>query len=940
MTPERWQELKQLVGSALAVPEAEREAFVRGRASQDSELFGQALSLLSSRNLAEGFLSAPAIEAAGSILDSVISERHKPIATGALFGPYQIVGLIGAGGMGEVYRARDERLKRDVAIKVLPSAFTENSDRLRRFEQEARAAGGLNHPNILAIHDIGSKDGAPYVVSELLEGDTLRSRLASGVLPPRKAIDYAIQVARGLAAAHERGIVHRDLKPENLFITRDGRVKILDFGLAKVTQPESTAARGSAMPTTPLGTGPGVVMGTAGYMSPEQVRGETTDARSDIFSLGAILYEMLSGKRAFRGDSAAETMAAVLKEDPPELSATGKNMPPGVERIVRHCLEKSREERFHSARDLAFDLEALSGLFGQSAASPAAGGRRSVHRALGAAALVLLGGALATAWMVLRRHEPSAPSFNQLTFRRGEVFDARFAPDGRTVVYSASWESARPEIFTVRTDSTESRSTGLVVEKLLAVSSKGELAVLLGDDKHPNWFSPGTLARVPLGGGTPRELAENVTLADWSPDGAELAVVRRLPVVKSRLEYPVGTTLYEYDGYIPCIRVSPKGDRVALLEAALNLSSYVLSTVDRKGKRQIVPGQWRWVSHVLWSPRGDELIIQGGRSMSEGGFRALSLSGRERVLVSNSMGLELDDVAADGRLLVTQAVTRNGLMCHRRSETGERELAWLDDSELMGLAADGSAITFTEYNRDPPPKGGIYLRRTDGSAAMRLGDGWFSGGYFSADGRWVTTFTGDHSAGLGLVLLPTGAGSPRTIPIEGVKLKGARFLPKDKGFLIKAEKDGAFDLFLLGPQGGTPRPLHAAEVTLGSIAVSPDGERVAYPSKDHYLRTMSLSGRDSRVIPGPAFDEDSMLKTWSDDGRFLYVMRRVNAVPSLIDRLEITTGRRELWRALSPEDPSGLQSIGSVEVTPDGQSYAYSYTRVLSSTLYVVGNVR
>src|SRR5215831_12299105 len=286
MTPERWQELKRLVGSALAVPEAEREAFVRGRASQDSELFGQALSLLSSRNLAEGFLSAPAIEAAGSILDSVISERHKPIATGALFGPYQIVGLIGAGGMGEVYRARDERLKRDVAIKVLPSAFTENSDRLRRFEQEARAAGGLNHPNILAIHDIGSKDGAPYVVSELLEGDTLRSRLASGALSPRKAIDYAIQVARGLAAAHEKGIVHRDLKPENLFITKDGRVKILDFGLAKVTQPESTAARGSAMPTTPLGTGPGVVMGTAGYMSPEQVRGETTDARSDIFSLG------------------------------------------------------------------------------------------------------------------------------------------------------------------------------------------------------------------------------------------------------------------------------------------------------------------------------------------------------------------------------------------------------------------------------------------------------------------------------------------------------------------------------------------------------------------------------------------------------------------------------------------------------------------------------
>src|SRR5499427_8148604 len=361
MTPERWQELKQLVGSALAVPEAEREAFVRGRASQDSELCGQALSLLSSRNLAEGFLSAPALEAAGSILDSVVEERHTPIPAGARFGPYEVVGLIGAGGMGEVYRARDERLKRDVAIKVLPSLFSQDRDRLRRFEQEARAAGGLNHPNILAIHDIGSKDGAPYVVSELLEGETLRSRLASGALSARKAIDYAVQVARGLAAAHEKGIVHRDLKPENLFITKDGRVKILDFGLAKVTRPEKSGVQASVVSTTPASTEPGVVMGTVGYMSPEQVRGQPTDARSDIFSFGAILYEMLSGKRAFQGSSPVETMSAILKEDPPELSATTRNVSPGLERIVRHCLEKSPEERFHSAHDLAFDLEALSG---------------------------------------------------------------------------------------------------------------------------------------------------------------------------------------------------------------------------------------------------------------------------------------------------------------------------------------------------------------------------------------------------------------------------------------------------------------------------------------------------------------------------------------------------------------------------------------------------
>jgi dipeptidyl aminopeptidase/acylaminoacyl peptidase len=669
------------------------------------------------------------------------------------------------------------------------------------------------------------------------------------------------------------------------------------------------------------------------------VRGQPTDARSDIFSLGAILYEMLSGKRAFRGDSAVETMSAILNAEPPDLSATNRNVAPGLERIVRHCLEKSPDERFHSARDLAFDLESLSGLSGQSPASPATSGRRSVRGALGAAALVLLGGALATAWMVLRRHEPSAPSFTQLTFRRGEVFDARFAPDGRTVVYSASWESAPPEIFTVRTDSTESRTTGLVVEKLLAVSSKGELAVLLGDDKHPSWESAGTLARVPRGGGTPRELIENVALADWGPDGTELAVVRRLPSGRTRVEYPIGRTLYEFLDFILSVRVSPTGDRVALLESDATGNQFVISVVDRNGKRTVVPGQWNWVSHVLWSPRGDELILQGGHSISEGGFRAVSLSGRERVLVSQSLGLELEDVAADGRLLVTQELMRNGILCHRRGEIGERELGWLDGSLVTAIAADGSAIAFAEVTRDPPPKRGVYLRRTDGSPAMRLGDGL--GWEFSADGQWVFAFTHDTLTGQGVVLLPTGTGTPRTIPIEGVKEIGTRLLPDNKGYLIKAERDGAVDLFVMGPEGGTPRPLHAPEVGLGAgvAAVSPDGQRMAYWSGEHHLRTMSFSGGDSRLIPGPPFGEDSVLDTWSEDGRFLYIVRQMGHVPSHIDRLEIATGRREQWKTLIPEDPSGVRYINPVVVTPDGQSYAYSYGRILTSNLFVVDNV-
>jgi eukaryotic-like serine/threonine-protein kinase len=287
------------------------------------------------------------------------------IGTGTPMGRYEIRSLLGAGGMGEVYRARDPKLNRDVAIKVLPAAFSADPERLRRFEQEAQAAGALNHPNILAIYDVATHDGAPYVVSELLEGETLRERLRGAALPARKALDYALQITRGLAAAHEKGIVHRDLKPENLFLTKEGRIKILDFGLAKLIEPRGSGETPAELPTRPLNTDRGTVMGTVGYMSPEQVRAQQVDHRSDIFSLGVILYEMLAGERPFRGGSAVETLNAILKEDPPELTklrGTNGNASPALERVVQHCLEKSPGQRFQSANDVAFALEALSGV--------------------------------------------------------------------------------------------------------------------------------------------------------------------------------------------------------------------------------------------------------------------------------------------------------------------------------------------------------------------------------------------------------------------------------------------------------------------------------------------------------------------------------------------------------------------------------------------------
>ena len=336
------------------------------------------------------------------------------IDPGTRLGPYDVVAPIGAGGMGEVYRAHDARLDREVAIKVLPASYSADPDRLRRFEQEARAAGRLNHPNVMAIYDIGTHEGAPYVVAELLEGATLREKLATGAIPTRKAVDYALQIARGLGAAHEKGIVHRDLKPENVFVTNDGRVKILDFGLAKLSRPETSSPMTEA-PTETRGTEPGSVFGTVGYMSPEQIRGQNADARSDIFAFGAVLYELLSGHRAFRGNSSADVMSAILKDEPAPLVETGRNIPPPLDRLVSHCLEKSAEERFQSARDIAYDLEALSGISASTASAPRGLTGRAPRKLTVAAALAVAALAAAAGLLAGRATKPNRSALARLS---------------------------------------------------------------------------------------------------------------------------------------------------------------------------------------------------------------------------------------------------------------------------------------------------------------------------------------------------------------------------------------------------------------------------------------------------------------------------------------------------------------------------------------------
>jgi serine/threonine protein kinase/Tol biopolymer transport system component len=855
------------------------------------------------------------------------------MTAGTRLGPYELQALLGAGGMGEVYRARDTRLGREVAIKVLPASFSHDADRLRRFEQEARAAGILNHPNITIVYDIGQHEDAPYVVQELLEGESLRAVLAGGRLSPRKAIDYSIQIAQGLAAAHEKGIVHRDLKPENLFVTRDGRVKILDFGLAKLTHPEK-GSQATDVPTATAGTEPGVVLGTLGYMSPEQVRGKSADARSDIFSFGAILYEMLSGKRAFHGDSAADTMSAILKEDPPDLSVTSENISPGLERIVRHCLEKNPEQRFHSAHDLAFDLEALSG-----ASSPrgVAAGVSSIPRksrlAAGAIAACLLA-ALALGIFLGTLKKAGPPRFRQLTFRRGTIVSARFAPDGQTIVYGAAWDGRPFEVFSTLSESPISRPLGLPSAEILAISSSGQLALSLGRRFTTPYIALGTLAESPLGGGAPRELLENVLWADWAPNGRELAVVRDAGG-RNRLEFPIGKPLYETAGHVSHPRFSRQGDLIAFLDhGSRGADDGAVAVVDRNGrKRDLSPG-WDSLWGLAWSPKGDEVWFTGART---GGLRALyavSRSGRERLIERIAGQLTLADVSRDGRVLLLNDPHRLGMLGTSAGQASAWDLTYLDYSATRDLSGDGTRLLFDEPGGGGGPTGAVYLRKMDGSAPVRLGDGISMA--LSPDAGWaLSSFAPPDERQF--VLLPTGVGEPRRLPARPGKFLWADWLPNGKEILFDADEPGRGSrLYLQDVATGRIRPISGEGVTLlfYSHLITPDSRFVAAFGPDQRIHLYPLGAGDVREIPGLAPGEEPI--RWSADGRLLYVYRP-GELPARIARLEVETGAREPFKELLPSDPAGVVSIRPPLLTPDGSVCVYSYSRFLSELFLVEG---
>ena len=866
------------------------------------------------------------------------------LPAGSRLGPYEILAPLGAGGMGEVYRARDARLGRDVALKVLPEELSQDRDRLSRFEQEARSASALNHPNIVTVHDIGRADSISYIAMELVEGKTLRELSATGPLPVRRVLALAVQVAEGLGKAHAAGNVHRDLKPENVMVSKDGFVKILDFGLAKLIEPQSGQV--SVMPTLARPeTHPGVVMGTVGYMSPEQASGEPLDFRSDQFSFGSILYEIATGRKPFQKKTAAETMSAIIREEPEPIGKVQPDVPPPLRWIVERCLAKDPEERYVSTRDLARDLASVrdhvSEITGAVPPQIDLGPRplRRARRATVAAAalLLILVGTLA-GWLAAVRRLPksSAPTFHRLTFRSGELYNARFAPDG-TIVYGAGLAGERPGLYAVRPESPESRSFQIQDADILSISKLGEMAVLL------NLRSiTGTLARVPFAGGVPRPAIENVPYAsaDWSPDGKELAIVH-LVNGRYRLEFPVGKVLREGDLYAP--RFSPSGDSIAFFQP----DTGSVMTIGRSGDRlRTVSTGWFDIpgGAPCWAPDGEEIwftaVAEPGKPSA---LYAADLAGKVRLVGQMPGILELDDISRDGRVLLAHHTLIDSLWGLGPGDSVERDLTWLDGGVPVDFSADGRTILFSESREGGGKNFAIYLRKMDGSPAIRLGEG--QGLARSPDEKWV--LTRNPNAPDRFVLLPTGTGEPKILVLPGIETTAqAAWLPDGRSFVFSGRERGkGVRVYLLDVENGVPRPIGPEGVDFPAVAVlsppptsagavSPDG-RWFLGRRGMVFSRYPIEGGDPRPIAG--LEPGELPIRWSSNGRSIYVGPPRLGTKVKVWLLDPDTGKRTFWKEIKLADPATY--LRRLVIAADGRSYAYAARRS-DALLYVVEGLR
>ncbi|HKW02317.1 MAG TPA: WD40 repeat domain-containing serine/threonine protein kinase [Vicinamibacterales bacterium] len=829
------------------------------------------------------------------------------LSAGDYLGPYRIVSLLDEGGMGVVYRAHDPRLGRDVALKIM-RWLSATPEQVARFGREARAAGALNHPNIVAVYDVGLEGGMPFVVTELLEGETLRDRLRRGPLPLRRAVEFGVQIAQALDAAHRKTIWHRDVKPANVFVTSDTRVKLLDFGIAKLSEPDHAHANDDTTEASQTGG----MHGTPGYMSPEQVRGEPVDQRTDIFSLGSVLYEMFTGKRAFHRDTPLETMNDVLHADPVDPLTLNPNLPPVAAAVVRHCLEKNRDDRFQTARDLAFQLQQLNEPTGP--VPRPAPVRRLRWRQLWLVASMLVGGVGAA--FLLSRFAPPSPKFTRLTFNNGRIGGARFTAERAGVIYSLASQGRELEVFRLNfADSPASGSLGYGLGTGILAVRAGAIALLLKPHFLQGERFAGTLG-LASSGSTPREQGENIESADWSASG-ELAVVRSTGAMggPSWIEYPQGHPIVTTSEIISVMRISPNGQSIAYLEDHGGRGpNGAICIVDRSGQARHLTRSWKSARGLAWSPDGKEIWFTAADDENQNRtLRAVTPEGRERLVYDGLGGLTLWDIAPDGRVLLTLDEERRAVMAMAPGENAERDVSVLDQSGVVAISRDGRTILGGD-------RGEIFLRGTDGTSLQPYPFEGFADD-LAADGKTLLATTENERT---LVVWPYGASAPQPLPPGGiVQYGGAYWFPDETPRRVLVNDSEKVQSYVQDVPDGQPRPVTPE----GSyaVAISPDGKWIAGVGKGGKIPLWPVDGGDQKFITGVLDGERPV--AWSKDG-WIWLFRR-GEIPANIYRVDLT-GRREPWKAIKPPDTTGVYSILDFAVTPDGKAYAYSYSRVLS----------